>query len=93
MYLIMNAYPLISAQCSHNMNTLTHKADIHRPNGSLDTQQYSGGAHERLSLYSLLTYQINYFGPIRLTNAMLPLLRASQGRVVMVSSVAGRVAT
>lgn len=33
-------------------------------------------------------FDINYWGSIRLTNALLPLLRKYEGRVIFVSSVA-----
>lgn len=35
---------------------------------------------------------VNFFAHVRVTNAMLPLLRAAHGRVLFVSSLAGRVA-
>ena len=34
---------------------------------------------------------VNLYGVVRLTNAMLPLLRKSRGRIVVVASIAGRV--
>eukprot|EP00053_Salpingoeca_punica_P011321 m.101085 g.101085 ORF g.101085 m.101085 type:complete len:327 (+) comp15644_c0_seq1:202-1182(+) len=53
----------------------------------------SGGTAE---LCSMREYRycadVNLFGPIHLTKALLPLLRASKGRIVNVSSIAGRVA-
>ena len=36
--------------------------------------------------------EVNLVGPLALTQAMLPLLRAAKGRIVMVSSVGGRTA-
>jgi short-subunit dehydrogenase len=38
------------------------------------------------------TMDVNFFGPVRVTEALLPLLRESGGSVVNVASVAGRVA-
>jgi NAD(P)-dependent dehydrogenase (short-subunit alcohol dehydrogenase family) len=34
-------------------------------------------------------FEVNTIGPVTITNAFLPLLRISHGRVVIVSSVAG----
>jgi 3-hydroxybutyrate dehydrogenase len=34
-------------------------------------------------------FDVNTFGPVAVTNAFLPLLRRSRGRVVIVSSLAG----
>jgi 3-hydroxybutyrate dehydrogenase len=34
-------------------------------------------------------FDVNTFGPVRVTKAFLPLLRISRGRVVIVSSLAG----
>jgi NAD(P)-dependent dehydrogenase (short-subunit alcohol dehydrogenase family) len=34
-------------------------------------------------------FEVNAMGPVTVTNAFLPLLRISRGRVVIVSSVAG----
>ena len=35
-------------------------------------------------------FEVNAIGPVTVTNAFLPLLRISHGRVVIVSSVGGR---
>lgn len=37
-------------------------------------------------------FAVNVFGPLELTRALLPVLRARQGRVVFVGSLAGRIA-
>jgi len=36
------------------------------------------------------TFEVNAIGPVTVTNAFLPLLKISHGRVVVVSSVAGK---
>lgn len=38
-------------------------------------------------------FDVNFFGQIRLTQVCLPLLRETKGRIVMMSSIAGRVAS
>ena len=38
-------------------------------------------------------FEVNLFGQIAVTQAFLPLLRASHGRIIMVSSVSGRVSS
>ena len=38
-------------------------------------------------------FDVNVVGPVAVTNAVLPRLRASQGRIVFVSSMSGRVST
>ena len=38
-------------------------------------------------------FDVNLFGPIAMTRELLPLLRASQGRVVNISSAGGRVSS
>ena len=53
-----------------------------------------GGAVEALALDDLRQqYEVNVIGQVAVTQAVLPRLRASQGRVVFVSSVSGRVST
>lgn len=37
--------------------------------------------------------EVNVVGPLAVTNAVLPMLRASRGRIVFVSSVSGRIST
>ena len=39
-----------------------------------------------------MVYEVNVFGLTQVTQAFLPLLRASQGRIVNVGSVAGLIA-
>lgn len=34
--------------------------------------------------------EVNFFGPLELTKGLLPLLRSSRGRIVTVSSPAGK---
>ncbi len=52
-----------------------------------------GGPLEFLSIEDLRTqFEINVFGHIAVTQAFLPLLRQSRGRVINVGSMAGRVA-
>lgn len=53
-----------------------------------------GGAIEALHLDDLrYQYEVNVFGQVALTQAVLPRLRESRGRIVFVSSVSGRVST
>jgi NAD(P)-dependent dehydrogenase (short-subunit alcohol dehydrogenase family) len=53
-----------------------------------------GGAIESLDVDDLrYQYEVNVFGQVAVTQAVLPLLRAARGRVVFVSSVSGRVST
>lgn len=37
-------------------------------------------------------FEVNVFGPIAVTQAFLPLLRVARGRIVMMSSISGRIA-
>jgi NAD(P)-dependent dehydrogenase (short-subunit alcohol dehydrogenase family) len=53
-----------------------------------------GGAMEALSVDELRRQvDVNLVGPVAVTQAVLPRLRRSQGRIVFVSSATGRVAT
>jgi NAD(P)-dependent dehydrogenase (short-subunit alcohol dehydrogenase family) len=53
-----------------------------------------GGAVETLDLDDLrYQYEVNVFGQVAVTQAVLPRLRESKGRVVFVSSVSGRIST
>lgn len=53
-----------------------------------------GGPVEGLPLDELRRqFEINVFGQIAVTQAVLPRLRASKGRVVFISSVSGRIST
>lgn len=38
-------------------------------------------------------FDVNVIGPVAVTNALLPALRATQGRIVFVSSLSGRIST
>ena len=52
-----------------------------------------GGPLELVSLEDLRAqFEVNVFGQVAVTRALLPLLRAARGRIVLVSSVGGRVA-
>lgn len=53
----------------------------------------TGGPLEYLPIASLRAqFEVNVFGAIALSQATLPLLRASRGRIVMIGSIAGRLA-
>jgi NAD(P)-dependent dehydrogenase (short-subunit alcohol dehydrogenase family) len=53
-----------------------------------------GGAVETLTLDELRRqFEINVVGQVGITQAVLPLLRASKGRIVFVSSLSGRIST
>jgi 3-hydroxybutyrate dehydrogenase len=48
------------------------------------------GNMEWMSLQTVKrVFDVNTFGPVAVTNAFLPLLRKSRGRVVIISSLAG----
>jgi NAD(P)-dependent dehydrogenase (short-subunit alcohol dehydrogenase family) len=50
-----------------------------------------GGPLETIDLDAVRqTFEVNTFAPIAITQALLPLLRASRGRIVNISSVGGR---
>jgi NAD(P)-dependent dehydrogenase (short-subunit alcohol dehydrogenase family) len=52
-----------------------------------------GGPQEFLDLADVReTFEVNFFGVIAVTRALLPLLRAGQGRIVNMSSISGLVA-
>ena len=53
-----------------------------------------GGPMEYLSLDQVRNlFEVNFFGAIAVTQAFLPLLRRSRGRIVMMSSISGMVAS
>jgi len=53
----------------------------------------AGGPLELVSLEELRAhFDVNFFGQVAVTQALLPALRAARGRIVLVSSIGGRVA-
>jgi short-subunit dehydrogenase len=56
--------------------------------GAAWRERFADGGYEDVRR----TMELNFFGPVRLTEALLPSLRESRGAVVNVASVAGRVA-
>jgi NAD(P)-dependent dehydrogenase (short-subunit alcohol dehydrogenase family) len=51
-----------------------------------------GGPLELLSLEDLrMQFEVNVFGQVAVTRALLPALRAARGRIVLLSSIGGRV--
>ena len=52
-----------------------------------------GGPLELVSRQDLQSqFEVNVFGPVALTQAMLPALRRARGRIILMSSIGGRVA-
>ena len=79
---IQTTYEHIAEATEGALHGLVNSAGINLP-GTLETMPISGVRR---------VFEVNLFGHLQVTQAMLPLLRAARGRVVNVSSIMGRVA-
>ena len=83
-YGVKHAFDILSEQTSH-LNLLVNNAGV-----SFDLQ--SAPSIERITDIRS-TYETNVFGPIRVTQVFLPLLKAAtEARIIMVSSILGSIA-
>jgi len=84
-----------SVSISAAVATISAKLDEHRLVGLVNNAGIAvGGPLEFLPLERLRwQVEVNVIGQIAVTQAFLPLLRNSQGRIIFISSISGRVAT
>ena len=84
-----------SVSISAAVATISAKLDEHRLVGLVNNAGIAvGGPLEFIPLERLRwQVEVNVIGQIAVTQAFLPLLRNSQGRIIFISSISGRVAT
>lgn len=74
------------ARAIAEVQALTGRVDVLVNNGGISQRSY---AHETTEEADRKIMEVNYFGTIALTKAALPLLRASKGHILTVTSLSG----